>query len=76
MWTVQLGAYKNPKGAQKVGQTAQKWGDVRYIKKVFKGKELTVVQVGLFDDRDKAVNLDSSIRATTDLRGRIVKVQQ
>lgn len=76
MWTVQLGAYKNPKGAQKVGQTAQIWGDVRYIKKVFKGKELTVVQVGLFDDRDKAVNLDSSIRATTDLRGRIVKVQQ
>jgi len=76
MWTVQLGAYKNPKGAQKVGLTAQKWGDIRYIKKVFKGKELTVVQVGLFKDRDKAVNLDSSIRATTDLRGRIVKVLQ
>ncbi len=75
-WTVQLGAYQNHKGAQKVGQIAQKWGNVRYIKKVFKGRELTVVQVGLFDDREKAVNLDSSIRASTDLRGRIVKVQR
>ena len=75
-WTLQLGAFQNPKGAQKVGQTAQKWGDVRFIKKVFKGKELTVVQVGLFNDREKAVNLDESIRASTDLRGRIVKVEK
>ena len=73
-WTVQLGAFSQEEGAVKVGERAQRWGEVRYVKKIYKGKRLTVVQVGRFDRREDATALDEAIRKSSDLKGRIVEV--
>lgn len=74
-WTVQLGAFKNREGAEKVGFEARAWGKVKLINKKVRGQDLTVVQVGHFLHRDDAVELDKKIRSETDLRGRVVKVE-
>jgi len=74
-WTVQVGAFSDLNRALKVGHTMQRWGDVKYVKKKSIGRDLTAVQVGQFIRREDADKLDVKIRASTELRGRVIAVE-
>ncbi|MBC8465581.1 SPOR domain-containing protein [bacterium] len=74
-WTVQLGAFQNPDGANRIAERAKRWGRGRVFEKTVNGKRLTIVQVGKFDTKEKAVDLERSIRKNSDLKGRAVEVK-
>lgn len=72
VWSVQVGAFKNRKGAEATGKRVARFGDVSYVDKSTDGALVTLVRVGRFDKKRDAERLAGQIKAATGLSGVVV----
>ncbi len=72
IWSVQVGAFRNRKGAEAIGKKVSQFGKVIYEEKSGSKGTITIVKVGQFDSKDEAEKLAARIRKSTVLNPVVV----
>ena len=75
-WTVQMGAFGRPEGAREVQRKVERFGEVKLVRKVVGGVELTVVTIGRFKRHAEAERLVGEIKTSTGIQGWVIPFEE